>query len=37
MAQVAGLDEAKDEVYRYLNFDEIDNYQDAADSVKKSA
>ena len=37
LGQVRGLSEVEDEVYRYLNFDEIDSYQDAADSVKKSA
>ncbi len=37
LAQVQGLSEVEDEVYRYLNFDEIDSYQEAADSVKKSA
>jgi len=37
LAQVQGLSEVSDEVYRYLNFDQIDSYQDAADSVKKSA
>ncbi|RLA37853.1 MAG: bifunctional aconitate hydratase 2/2-methylisocitrate dehydratase [Gammaproteobacteria bacterium] len=37
LAQVQGLSQVEDEVYRYLNFDQIDSYQDAADSVKKSA
>jgi aconitate hydratase 2/2-methylisocitrate dehydratase len=37
LAQVQGLSEVEDEVYRYLNFDEIDSYQDAADSVKQTA
>jgi aconitate hydratase 2/2-methylisocitrate dehydratase len=37
LAQVQGLAGVKDEVYRYLNFDRIDSYQAAAETVKKSA
>ncbi len=37
LAQVQGLASVGDEVYRYLNFDQIDSYQAAADEVKQSA
>jgi aconitate hydratase 2/2-methylisocitrate dehydratase len=37
MAEVAGLGAVKDEVYRYLNFNEVASYQAAADTVKPSA
>ncbi|HEY5720343.1 MAG TPA: aconitase family protein, partial [Gammaproteobacteria bacterium] len=37
LAQVQGLAAVGKEVYRYLNFNEVDSYQQAADSVKRSA
>ncbi len=37
LAQVQGLEAVEDEVYRYLNFDQIDSYSTAAGTVKKSA